>query len=101
MLENGLKQLKTAISNSLWAYIQEGLLSEGYLRLRFERLIFRRAFLGGGGGGLSEFYGIFHSLQSVMPLFYSWVLAAILENSMRPFRYETRSVKFISKALTN
>ena len=53
--------IKTANSNFPWAYIREGLLSEGYLRLRFG---------GGGGGGLifgrvyfwegllSEFYGI-------------------------------------------
>ena len=27
--DNSLKQLKTANSNSLWAYIREGLLSEG------------------------------------------------------------------------
>ena len=49
--------MKTASTNtnSRWAYIREGLLSEGYLRLRFWRLIFGRAFflfLGGGGGGL-------------------------------------------------
>ena len=38
----------------------EGLLSEGYLHLRFGGLIFGRAFFfwGGGGGSLSEFYGI-------------------------------------------
>ena len=53
-------------ANSRWAYIRERLLSEGYLRLRFEGLIFGRAyyyffFLGGGGRGgglLSEFYDI-------------------------------------------
>ena len=28
--KNSLKQLKTASTNSLWAYIQEGLLSEGF-----------------------------------------------------------------------
>ena len=39
--QNGLDlTIKTASSNSPWAYIWEGLLSEGYLRLRF------------GGGGL-------------------------------------------------
>ena len=39
--DNSLKLVYTAkYSNSPWAYIQEGLLSEGYLRLR----------LGGGGG---------------------------------------------------
>ena len=50
--------IKTASSNSPWAYIWEGLLSEGYLRLKFGGLIFGRAyyyyyyffffFLGGG-----------------------------------------------------
>ena len=52
--------IKTASTNSPRAYIQEGLLSEGYLRLRFGGLIFGRAFFffGGGGGLLSEFYGI-------------------------------------------
>ena len=35
-LKNSLKQLKP---NSPWAYIRESL-SKGYLRLRFERLIF-------------------------------------------------------------
>ena len=56
--ENSLKQLKTASTNSPWAYIREGLLSEGFLGLRFGGLIFGRAYFGGGGGGLlSEFYG--------------------------------------------
>ena len=57
--ENNLKQLKTASINIPWAYIQEGLLSGGFLRLRFGGLIFGRAyffFVGGGGGLLSEFY---------------------------------------------
>ena len=65
---SGLKQLKTVNSNSPWAYIREGLLSEGYLRLKFGGLTFGRAyyfffyffFFGGGGraeGLLSEFYG--------------------------------------------
>ena len=48
---------KTASTNSTWAYIWEGLLSEGVsLYLRFGGLIFGRAyyviFLWGGGGGL-------------------------------------------------
>ena len=37
--ENSLKQLTTANSNSPWAHIQEGLLLEGYLHLRFGGLI--------------------------------------------------------------
>ena len=39
--QNGLDlTIKTATTNSPWAYIREGLLSEGYLRLRFGGLIF-------------------------------------------------------------
>ena len=62
------KQPRIASTNSPWAYIQEGLLSEGFLRLRFGELIFGRAYLfiylfiyfskgegGEGGGLLSEF----------------------------------------------
>ena len=47
--ENSLKQLKTASTKSLWAYIREALLSEGFLRLRFGGgLIFGRAYFWGG-----------------------------------------------------
>ena len=45
---------KTASTNSPWAYVWEGLLSEGFLCLRFEGFIFRGAYF---WGGLSEFYG--------------------------------------------
>ena len=47
------KQPKTASINSSWAYIQDDLLLEGFLRLRFEGVIFGRAIF--GGGLLSEF----------------------------------------------
>ena len=43
---------KTASNNSPWAYLWEGLLSEGCLRLSFGGLIFGRTyffFFGGGG----------------------------------------------------
>ena len=44
MFQNGSSlTIKTANCNSPWAYIQEGLLSEGYLHLRFWGLIFGRA----------------------------------------------------------
>ena len=47
--QNGLGlTIKTVNSNSPWAYIQESLLSEGYLRLRFGGLIFGRAYFLGG-----------------------------------------------------
>ena len=36
--------IRTVDSNSPWAYIREGLLSEGYLRLRFKGHIFGRAY---------------------------------------------------------
>ena len=42
--DNSLKQLKTGNPNRPWAYNREGLLSEGYLRLRFGRHIFGRAY---------------------------------------------------------
>ena len=48
---------KTASTNSPWAYIWEGLLSEGFLRLRFGGPISR------GGGLLSEFYGILNRIK--------------------------------------
>ena len=55
--QNGLDlTVKTASTNSPWAYIREGLFSEEYLRLRFGGLIFGRAYF--WGGLLSEFYGI-------------------------------------------
>ena len=44
---NGLKQLKTANPKCLWAYIREGLLSEGYLRLRLGGTICEQACFGG------------------------------------------------------
>ena len=54
--QNGLDlTMKTASTNSPWAYIREGLLSEGYLRLRFGGLIFGRAYFGGGGAYYRNF----------------------------------------------
>ena len=41
----GNSVLKTASTNSQWAYVQEGLLSEGFLCLTFGGLIFGRAYL--------------------------------------------------------
>ena len=61
--ENSLKQLKTTSTNSPWAYIWEGLLSERFLRLRFGGL-----FSGGlivWGGLLSEFYGKINHLALI------------------------------------
>ena len=40
---NNLRQLTTANTDSLWANIREGLLSERFLHLRFGGLIFGRA----------------------------------------------------------
>ena len=63
--QNGLGfTIKSFNPNSPWAYIWEGLLSEGYLRLRFGGLIFGRAYI--SGVLLSEFYGIkFRTLNSL------------------------------------
>ena len=47
--------LKAGRSNSPCAYIWEGLLSEGYLHLRFGGLMFDRAFFSGGGGYYQDF----------------------------------------------
>ena len=59
---------KTASTNSPWAYIWEGLLSEGFLRLRFGGLIFGRAFFFWGGGGLIiGIYGIVINCQLKEP----------------------------------
>ena len=58
--QNGLDlTMKTASTSSPWACIREGLLSEGYLRLRFGGggLIFGRDFFWGGCLS-SEFCGI-------------------------------------------
>ena len=43
---------KTASTISPWAYIWEGLLSEGFLRLRFGGLIFGRAYFFFSGGAV-------------------------------------------------
>ena len=57
--------MKTASTNSPWADIREGLLSEGYVRLRFGGLIFGRTYFGGGGGA---YYRNFTILQQ-QPVF--------------------------------
>ena len=53
--DNSLKKLKTASNNSPWAYIRKGLLSEGFLRLRFGGLIFGSAFFLWGGAYYRNF----------------------------------------------
>ena len=47
---------KTASNNSPWAYIWEGLLSEGFLRLSFGGLIFGRTYFFFWGGGRGAYY---------------------------------------------
>ena len=42
--KNSLKQLKTANTNSPWAYVRECLSLEGFLLLRFGGFIFGRAY---------------------------------------------------------
>ena len=65
--QNGLDlTMKTASTNSPWAYIREGLLSEGYLRLRFGGLIFGRTYFGGGEGGGGAYYRNFAILNSIL-----------------------------------
>ena len=53
---------KTADSNSPWAYIWEGLLSEGYLRLRFGGFIFGRLIFGRA----------YHLLLLLLNFFFFW-----------------------------
>ena len=54
----GLLLEGTASTNSPWANVREGLLSVGFVRLRFGGLIFGTAYFFLGGGLLLEFYGI-------------------------------------------
>ena len=66
MFQNGLDlTIKTASTNSPWAYIQEGLLLEGYSHLRFGGLIFGRAYFFLGGGG--AYYRNFAVLSKLKP----------------------------------
>ena len=57
-----------ANANSPWAYLWEGLLSEGYLRLRFGVLLFGRAYFEGAydrnfkGYVIGEYMYILHTL---------------------------------------
>ena len=46
-IKTALSTMITANSNSQWAYVQEGLLSEGYLHQRYGGLNFRRTFCKG------------------------------------------------------
>ena len=63
---------KTASINSPWAYILEGLLSEGFLRLRFGGLIFGMAYFiyffleGGGLIGILWFYSVASYSQTIL-----------------------------------
>ena len=61
--------IKTANCNSPWAYIQEGLLSERYLHLRFWGLIFGRAILGGLISGILRciYISVFPDLTVSVP----------------------------------
>ena len=70
--QNGLDlTVKTAGTNvnRPWAYIREGLLSEGYLCLKFGELIFGRIyiFFGGGGGAYNRNFMVCGSSASPLP----------------------------------
>ena len=43
--KNSLKHYENSVKELVWAYIQVDILSEGFLRVRFEGLIFGRAYL--------------------------------------------------------
>ena len=73
--QNGLDlTIKTASSNSPWAYIREGLLSEGSLRLRFGGLIFGTAYFGGGGA----YYRNFTALLIPIVIFINFILNFVM-----------------------
>ena len=56
---------KTASTNSPWAYIWEGLLSEGFLRLRFGGLIFGRVYFFLGGGTYCRNFTVYNGTETV------------------------------------
>ena len=63
-LGNSLKQIKTVNTNSPWAYIQGGVLLEGYLHLSVFSLFF------GGGGLFSRGRGAHYRNVTVLMLFW-------------------------------
>ena len=64
--ENTPKQLKTASTNSLWAYIQEGLLWEGFFASDIWGAHFREGlFLGGGGAYFWNFTVDFNLFSTI------------------------------------
>ena len=68
------QQFKTAILNSPWAYIRDGLLSEGHLRLRFGG--------GGGGGGGETYFGKGLFLRGLLSEIYDiWIGYLILKSA--------------------
>ena len=121
--ENSLKQLKTASADSPWAYIWEGLLSEGFSRLRFWGHIFGRVYLfiyffiiifflcvcGGGGGGayyrnFITVYFVYHlqflfrltseSFYITEPLFVAMTRSHVIASSKEAFySWQYRSPK--------
>ena len=66
---NNLKQLKTPRPNSPWAYIREGLLSKGFLRLRFGGLILGRLIFESGWG--SQNFTVFMKKKEVYSVTFS------------------------------
>ena len=59
--QNGLDlTIKTASTNSPWAYIREGLLSEVYLRLRFGGAYFREGLFFFGGWAYYRNFTVFY-----------------------------------------
>ena len=67
--QNGLNlTMKTASTNSPWAYIREGLLSEEYLRLRLGGLFIYLFFFfwGGGGGAYYRNFTVFRNRDKML-----------------------------------
>ena len=78
--KNSLKHLKTDSTNSRWAYIREGLLSEGFLHLRIGGIIL------GGGGGL-HFGGAYYWNITVCGLSLLLVLSLLRQVFCRIVRF--------------
>ena len=76
--------IKVASTNSPWAYLREGLLSEGFVRLRFGGLIFCGAYFfwgGGEGEAIAEILRYINSVDKILKLGHSnerYVASAVL-----------------------
>ena len=81
--QNGLGlTIKTASINSPWAYIWEGLLSEGFVRLRFGGLIFGRAYFLGGLIGILRYCSKCYCAMRSFLLINFWTYCSNVEQNL-------------------